>query len=402
MYGDTLDFTAKRNIRVLFWTTLFGSVNFLEPMMTLFYFQRGLTASDVFWVTLAWCLAVLLFEVPTGAFADRFGPKASFLAGSACSILSKLVLLFSADPAYLYLFNILWGLSVTFFSGAEEALVYESLKESGQEHRMSEVMGKLHSAFFYPMIVTFLFGAYYAKDLDAAQFGFLICANILFQAVQFFLLFFIVNPKSFERLRDQPYNHVKNGIRVICKTPNLIYIFLNFTIVFISGSVIFGKMEQPMLTNAGLPVQWLGVFYAAMAMAGLLISRNIGWLQTYFSNKTLMILTSWGSAIALLAASMLSSQLIAASAAFVMLRITRHVRFPVYSQLSNDYIPSQSRATTLSLLSIADSLFDLVFLAAFAGIAAFGFPMVFAGCAVACLIGALMPIREAEKQQLSG
>lgn len=391
-----LDGIAKHNVRILFWATLFGSVNFLEPIMTLFYFHRGLSASEVYGVTLAWCLAVLLFEVPTGAFADRFGPKASFLAGSALNIAAKACLLFGSEPMMLYLFNILWGISVTFFSGAEEALIYESLKERKKEQHMGEVMGKLNSAYFYPMIVTFLFGSYLAKDLQETQFIILIACNMLFQLFQLIVLLRVANPRSHDAFRDNPFQHVKNGFAFIRKTPNLLYIFLNFTIVFITGNLIFGKMEQPLLTDAGLPVGFLGVFYAGMALIGLLISRNIGWLQRKFSAKTLMFATGLGGTLALFAAGLFSHQLLAVSAVFIIIRTVRYIRFPIYSQLSNDYIPSQSRATTLSLLSIADSGFDLLFLTVFAGVATLGLPLVFIGSGVFCLIGMLFPIREAK------
>jgi MFS family permease len=146
---------------MIFWATLFGSMNFLEPVMILLYLQTGFTMADVYWVTLIWCISAFLFEVPTGAFADRFGPKAAFVTGRIllCAVLFQ-------ESGFFYLYNILWAISATFFSGSEEALVYESLKEGGKENTMDDVMGKLQAAGFYPTIFTFLAGAYMAKDLE--------------------------------------------------------------------------------------------------------------------------------------------------------------------------------------------------------------------------------------------
>lgn len=397
-------FTYNKNIKRLFWTTLFGSVNFLEPIMVLFYLKRGLDASTVYWITLAWCLSVLIFEVPTGAFADRFGPKASFIAGSLLGMMSKIVLLFAHEPIMFFLFNILWGISVTFFSGAEEALIYESLKEDGQEHRMSEVMGKIQSASFYSMMVTFLLGSYLARDLAEWQFITLIIANAVIQLVELCLFFGVVNPPSFAQFRENPFHQVKGGVQTIRQTPGLVKLFLNFTIVFIASFVIFGKIEQPYLTEAGLPVSLLGVYYAAMAAMGLLVSNRIGWLQKRFANTTLMGMTGIATVLALGFANMStlvlsdtsgSLQLITATAVFFIIRLSRMVRTPIYSQMTNDYIPSKNRATTLSLLSIGDSFFDVLFLTTFAGIATMGLPSILAGCAIACLIGVCIPLTKA-------
>ncbi|MGE5701796.1 MAG: MFS transporter [Clostridia bacterium] len=383
---------AKRNVKRLFWASLFGGVNFLEPVMVLFYMQRGLEAADVYWVTLAWCLAVLVFEVPTGAFADRFGPKASLITGCIIGLISKVCLLFAFDSYWFFAYNILWGVSVTFYSGAEESLLYESLKADRQEHKMSEVMGRIQSAAFYPMIVGFLFGAYFAKDLADWQFAMLIGCNLLFQAVEMVMLLGLITPKSFESFRENPFVHVKNGFSTIVKTPALVMLFLNFTIIFVASTVVAGKMEQPYLIESSIPVSVLGIVYAAAATVGLLVANHIGWLQKHFSVKALFHLTGAATVVALVIAGFVPPGPMLAPFVILLLKIARTIRYPLYSQLSNEMIPSESRATTLSLLSIFDSLFDVLFLTTFAGIAAFGTQSIFIGCALACLLGLLIPI----------
>jgi MFS family permease len=133
---------ARHNARQLFWATLFGSVSFLEPVLVLFYFARGLGAGSIFALLLCFSLSVFVFELPTGAFADKFGPKASFLTGTVVSIAAKSLLLFAFVPWLFYLSRVLDGFAATFFSGADETLIYESLKEGGQQERMSAVWGK--------------------------------------------------------------------------------------------------------------------------------------------------------------------------------------------------------------------------------------------------------------------
>ena len=66
---------ANHNISILFWVHFFGTISFLQAVMTLFYVERGLTPSNVFIVLMCWSGAVLIGEVPAGIFADRFGLK---------------------------------------------------------------------------------------------------------------------------------------------------------------------------------------------------------------------------------------------------------------------------------------------------------------------------------------
>lgn len=39
--------TASRNVRLLFWAYLFGGADFLQPVYSLFYYSRELTASQI-------------------------------------------------------------------------------------------------------------------------------------------------------------------------------------------------------------------------------------------------------------------------------------------------------------------------------------------------------------------
>ncbi|WP_077302673.1 hypothetical protein [Virgibacillus pantothenticus] len=77
----------------------------------------------------------------------------------------------------------------------------------------------------------------------------------------------------------------------------------------------------------------------------------------------------------------------------ILIRFVGVVRYPVYAQLANDIIPSNVRATTISLLSIIDSICDLVVFSSIAGIAAFGFETMFLAAAAFAFIGNLLPIR---------
>ena len=390
---------AIHNVRVFYFITLFGTINLLDPVITLFYFHRGLSASDILIILFMYCAATLVSEIPTGAFADRFGPKASFLTGSLISIFSTSLLLVADNLWWFSIQGLLWGLSTSFFSGSDDALIYESLKESGQEKTMSQVMAKISSVMFSVTIFTSLIGAYLVRDLAESQFQFLILIGILFKIIEFLLIFSLINPKSFDQFRDNPYTHVKNGWQIIRRSPDLIKVFLNFTIVLIPSVVIFGKFEQPYVTGAGLPVAWLGVLYASAALLSMLITRHLAWLLLPFKRTTLMQLSGIVTLLAVTLASFLFDSLWIALVLFFVLRMLRSIRQPLYSGIINEHIPSGSRATTLSLLNLVDSAFDLIILGTMSFVATLGLPAIFIGCALIIGVGLLFPVREAKHVQ---
>lgn len=69
----------------------------------------------------------MVFEVPTGAFADRFGRRSSLVAGIAIRSMGLFWLFASADPLSLFAGLVLTSLGGAFVSGADSALIYDAL-----------------------------------------------------------------------------------------------------------------------------------------------------------------------------------------------------------------------------------------------------------------------------------
>ena len=389
-----VELIGEHNIKVMFWIQFFGSISFLTPVLTLFYTSRGLSASQILIVLMFWSGAVLLGEVPTGLIADRYGAKRSFLIGTWLKILSMAVL-FIADTSWLfYLYSFINGFSVTFFSGADEALIYDSLKENGKEDKMDQAMGKIQSAGFISMILTVLFGSYFAKDLESEQFMLLILLGVFSYFIELLLVMRIKQPSKETNYRKNPFVQVKEGLVTIKKAPQLLLMFLNVTLVFIPAGAVYEYFNQPLMVDAGLPIYFIGVMYSIAAVIGYVASRSIGRMTGYFSRIRLMYITGFLAVGGLLLSALFADSLWIIIGSFFLLRWVRAVRYPIYSQLSNDLIPSNIRATTISLLSIIDSGMDLLVFGFLSYIAISGYTYILLSCSIIALIGTLLPIRK--------
>ncbi|MEH7464310.1 MFS transporter [Bacillus thuringiensis] len=387
---------ATHNISILFWVQFFGTISFLQPVMTLFYIEKGLTAANIFIVMMCWSVAVLIGEIPAGVYADRFGAKLSFLTGSIIKTVSISILLLSDNLWLFCVYSLLNGLSVTFFSGADEALIYESLKESNEQHLMDQAMGKIQSAGFISMLIAVIFDSYFAKDLREEQFTLLIVLGIIFHLIELALLFYIKSPEKLSSYREESFSQIIEGIRVIRKAPQLLIMFLNVSLVFISASAVYDAFNQPLFTNAGLPVFAIGIMYALAAILGYFSSISIGWLTSRFSRTMLLNVTGGLAVSGLLLSTFFGDTLWVVLGAFFILRFVRAIRYPIYSQLSNDIIPSHVRATTISLLSVLDSILDLIIFGTLSFVAVKSMPFVFATCACIACIGTFLPIKKVE------
>ncbi|WP_078543314.1 MFS transporter [Litchfieldia alkalitelluris] len=390
---------SQHNIRTLFWIRIFGSISFIAPVLTLFYYNRGLDAADILLLQIFWSGAVLIGEVPGGVVADRYGPKTSFIIGSLVKMSSLILLVFATEPWMFFLFSAINGLSVTFFSGADETLIYESLKEDGEHHRMDRAMGKIQSAGFVSMLIAVIFGAYFAKDLQEEQFVFLIILGLVLHIGEFVLLFFVKSPEISGSYRENPFTQVISGVKAIRQAPQLLLLFLNFTLVFIPADSVYEAFNQPLMTDAGLPVVFIGVVYALAAVGGFICSQSVGWLTSVFSRRLLMNLTGGLAAVGLLISALFGETLWLIIGSFFILRFGQAIRRPIYSQLKNDLIPSHVRATTLSLISVLDSALDLVIFGLLSVIALKGLSGILIASSILALIGTFIPIQRMKARQ---
>src|SRR5437867_8688572 len=112
------------------------------PIWVVFLQRRGLALTQIGVLEgFAWVLTAAL-EVPTGAIADRFGRKASIALGAFLySVAMFLILADALSPGFL-LGYALWNSSLAFVSGADSALLFDSLKAVGRASEAAKQTGR--------------------------------------------------------------------------------------------------------------------------------------------------------------------------------------------------------------------------------------------------------------------
>ncbi len=90
-------------------------------------------------------IALLLLEIPTGWFADRFGHRASLLLGSAVQVAAMVFCWLGAGIPELVVASVLVAIGDGFRSGADEALLFRSCAALGQENRFLAIESRTHT-----------------------------------------------------------------------------------------------------------------------------------------------------------------------------------------------------------------------------------------------------------------
>ena len=134
---------ARRNLKLLQILKALRGALLVMPVIVPFFQSNGLSQSEIFLLQSAFAVAILVFEVPSGYFADRFSRKHSLLLGAILSILgfSLYALAYGFWP--LLAAEEVLGIGASFISGADSALAYDTMLSSKQEgkYRRFEAIG---------------------------------------------------------------------------------------------------------------------------------------------------------------------------------------------------------------------------------------------------------------------
>ena len=154
---------SERNVRWFIVFRVLFNARFYYPVMAILFLDLGLSLSQYALLNVAWAAAIVLLEVPSGALADLVGRKRLVVFAACLMVLEMAVFAFTPTDNITLLFwlfflnRVISGSAEACASGADEALVYDSLKAAGRESEWPRVLERLarwqSGGFFVAMIV---------------------------------------------------------------------------------------------------------------------------------------------------------------------------------------------------------------------------------------------------------
>mgnify|MGYP000008070440 CR=1 FL=1 len=148
----------KRNVNKNYLYTLIQNIDFTRGIWMLYLASKGMSLTQLGLLETIFHMTSFTMEVPTGAVADIFGRRISRIVGRVASIVSVIILLLSNSFWMFALSFIITALSYNLESGAGDALIYDSLKEIGEEERFMKINGNKELFYQVAGTISFLVG----------------------------------------------------------------------------------------------------------------------------------------------------------------------------------------------------------------------------------------------------
>jgi MFS family permease len=155
---------ADRNWRrfVLF-RVLFNS-RFYYPVLAVLFLDLGLSATEYTLLNFAWAIAIVFTDLPAGVLADRIGRKPLVVAAASFMVLEMILLSVAPRQGGIVLLlcclanRVLSGMAEGMASGADEALVFDSLAERGRSAEWPRVLDQVMRWQGVGMVIAMLVG----------------------------------------------------------------------------------------------------------------------------------------------------------------------------------------------------------------------------------------------------
>ncbi|MFD9698538.1 MFS transporter [Lentzea sp. NPDC059081] len=115
----------------------------IYALYALLFADSGLSDAQISVLLAVWSLTAVVFEVPSGAIADRFSRRSSLVASGVLQAFGYAAwVVFPSFWGFAAGF-VLWGLGGTLQSGAFEALLYDGLAANGDEERYGKLNARV-------------------------------------------------------------------------------------------------------------------------------------------------------------------------------------------------------------------------------------------------------------------
>ncbi|KGX90270.1 MFS transporter [Pontibacillus marinus] len=350
---------TKRNINMIYLYVFIAQLAFDRALWVIYLSDSGLSMGQIGIIEAIMHLSVVLFEVPTGMISDLYGRKVSILLGNVTMLGYSGFMLYSDSLSLFGLAFMSLGLGMTFRSGAEEALAYDTLKQENREKDYTRIFGNMTALSLLSLSMAKLLGGWMADISWEWVYGSMIAVHV----ITFIPIALLKEPEREQpkqkhmKFMEQWRNQFKQGFFIWKENPTIhmpIILFLAATTTI----VILTFYGQEYFTRLGFSSLMIGVIFTVDGLLGVAMAKlahrleqkweffnvvNYGYGLYILFFVLFIVSPEWGIVVAFL----ILSQLIT-------------LFEPIFSNFIQNLLSSDVRSTFFSMISLVESFVIMI------------------------------------------
>ncbi|MDP3645207.1 MAG: MFS transporter [Bacteroidota bacterium] len=316
--------------------------NLVMPIVVLFYQENGLSMSQIFILKSIYSIAMVTTELPSGYLADVWGCRRTLLFGAIMGTVGIMIYSISSDFTSFVIAEIILGVGFSFISGADSAMLYDSLKAENREDDYVKHEGRITSAGNFAEALAGVAGGLLATISLRTPFYF----QIFVAAVGIPAAYFLKEPKHALERTHLKMKEILSIVKLTYQKPEMrsAIMISSFTG---AATLTYAWFVQPYFQKAGVPVSVFGILWTLLNLsAGVFSMYSYRIERSLGRRNTLLFIVIFISLGFILTSVEVSLAGIAILFGFYMVR---GIATPVLKEQINQYTDSKVRATILSV-----------------------------------------------------
>lgn len=339
--------------------------------------SRGLELRYILLMDLPFWLMVAVLEAPFGALADRIGSSRVLALGAGVYALTIAGFGFTTNYWMLFADYMLWAIAMACRSGADQALLFDSLKQGGVESRFSRIVGRGFALQIGAGMFGVLAGGFIAATTSLA---FTVQVSFIGPVFAVVVALAMIEPHV-EHERPPYLENLKRGFSYAWHTPQVRYtVLLGSTVMMAAFAPVI--LMQPFLIEHNVATSLFGVYQAQLRLTAVVAAIYAHRAAARTGAPKMFALACIGMIVSFAGLSAVDS--IGIFALFALPALIQGFMRPTIDTYVNHHTPSETRATVLSVSSLVLSV-QVAFFEPIVGFitdevsisAAFGFVAVF-------------------------
>lgn len=290
----------KRNIKLFYLLALFDGLAYIYDLILVIYYQSfGLSLFQVGIIFSVLTVTSFLLEIPSGAFADLYGKKKSLIISSLFFFLSfVLIVLFPTFSVFL-IAAFLLGTSLAFHSGAQQALLYDSLHKLKRKGDYLKINSRLYTLFLGTTIFTAFFGPY----LYAINKSIPIALSAIFSFLYLILTLFLYEehkPKLIKNFLKEHYNQIKRSTIFIIAKKRLCWLILFSSLSVLMSTIIGDMIATPYYLDLGFLMKEIAIIEVIATVIQTLFTFKADFFERKLGENKSVFLIVVGTSLTLI------------------------------------------------------------------------------------------------------
>lgn len=324
---------------------------FYIPIFVLFLQENGLNMQQILTLQAIFSIAITLFEVPSGYLSDKLGRKNTIIIGSIFSFIGLYTYYSSFSFLGFLTAEILLGIGVSFVSGSDSAMLYDTLEAEGNKEKYRKTEAVYQSIGNFSESFSSIIGGFIA--LASLRYTFV--PNLVLALIAILVSFTLKEPiKQTIATRTNPFKEILQIVKYSLKEHKEVAALIFYAGLINTCTLLMVFFIQPYLEQNQINLIYFGIIWAGLNFSVGIFSLYADKYEKLLGRKKALVSLIFLLLIGFIGVSLSKSYF--GLLPILIFYFVRGISGPIVKDYVNQIISSDIRATVLSVKNLVGRL----------------------------------------------